>query len=230
MAGTLTLANIPQEDEDVYDMICRADTMGVFQIESRAQMSMLPRLQAEVLLRPGDRSGHRPARADSGEHGSSVLAAARRRGRGDLSQRRDQSGAEKDARRAAVSRTGDATGRVAAGFTPGEADQLRRAMAAWRRPGLIGRIPRKLIEGMLEKGLTPEFAERVFQQIKGFGEYGFPEVAPPASDPGVFSAWLKFHYPGRVLRHLNSQAMGFTHLPSSFAMLERMASKSARSM
>ncbi len=100
---------------------------------------------------------------------------------------------------------------VAAGFTPGEADQLRRAMAAWRRPGLIDQFHKKLIDGMLAKGLTREFADTVFHQIRGFGEYGFPESHAASFALLVYvSCWLKFHYPAAFCAAiLNSQPMGF---------------------
>ena len=100
---------------------------------------------------------------------------------------------------------------VAAGFTPGEADQLRRAMAAWRRPGVIDQFRQKLIAGMADKGLTEEFAERVFTQIRGFGEYGFPESHAASFALLVYvSCWLKHHYPAAFCAAiLNSQPMGF---------------------
>ena len=193
-------------------MICRADTMGVFQIESRAQMSMLPRLQPRMLLRPGDRSGDRAARADPGEHGASLSAAPRRRRAGRLSRRRGFATCSKktlgvplfqeQAMRLAV---------VAAGFTPGEADQLRRAMGAWRRPGVIDRFRQKLLDGMQANGYSAEFAERLFKQIRGFGEYGFPESHAASFALLVYvSAWLKRYYPAAFAAALlNSQPMGF---------------------
>ena len=100
---------------------------------------------------------------------------------------------------------------VAAGFTPGEADQLRRAMAAWRRPGVIDQFRQKLIDGMLANGLPEEFAERVFKQIRGFGEYGFPESHAASFALLVYvSAWLKYYYPAAFAAALiNSQPMGF---------------------
>ena len=129
-------------------MICRADTMGVFQIESRAQMAMLPRLQPKSLLRPGDRSGHRPARPDPGQDGASLLAAPRRA--------RSRSTYPNDAIREVLDKTlgvplfqeqAMRLAMVAAGFTPGEADQLRRAMGAWRRPGVIDEFRQRLVDG-----------------------------------------------------------------------------------
>ena len=192
-------------------MICRADTIGVFQIESRAQMSMLPRLKPRkfydlvievAIVRPG---------TDSRKHGASVSAASRGRGRGNVSERCDSRGAHKtmgvpifqeQAMRLAV---------VAASFTPGEADQLRRAMAAWRRPGLIEQFRKKLLAGMRANNLPEEFAQRVYQQIEGFGEYGFPESHAASFALLVYvSAWLKHYYPAAfAAAMINSQPMGF---------------------
>ncbi|MCR9292174.1 MAG: error-prone DNA polymerase [bacterium] len=207
----LSLATVPAEDPDVYEMICRADTVGVFQIESRAQMSMLPRLQPRcfydlvievAIVRPGPiqgqmvhpylqarRSGTQPAypTPEIGEVLSKTMGVPI---------------FQEQAMRLAV---------VAAGFTPGEADQLRRAMAAWRRPGIIDQFHKKLVEGMLSRGLTEEFAERVFTQIRGFGEYGFPESHAASFALLVYvSCWLKHHYPDVFCAAiLNSQPMGF---------------------
>jgi error-prone DNA polymerase len=207
----LTLADIPEGDKDVYDMISRADTMGVFQIESRAQMSMLPRLRPEkfydlvievAIVRPGPIQGnmvHPYLRRRAGEeevtYPNAEIGAVLKNTLGvPLFQ--------EQAMRLAV---------VAAGFTPGEADQLRRAMAGWRKPGLIEQFHRKLIDGMLAKGLSPEFAENVFTQIKGFGEYGFPEShAASFALLAYASSWLKYHYPAAFCCALvNSQPMGF---------------------
>ncbi|WP_425614343.1 error-prone DNA polymerase [Anatilimnocola sp. NA78] len=207
----LTLADIPEGDKPTYEMISRADTMGVFQIESRAQMSMLPRLKPEcfydlvievAIVRPGPIQGnmvHPYLRRRAGEeqvtYPNPEIGEVLKNTLGvPLFQ--------EQAMRLAV---------VAAGFTPGEADQLRRAMAGWRRPGLIGEFRKKLIEGMLAKGLTPEFAECVFNQIKGFGEYGFPEShAASFALLAYASAWLKCHYPAAFCAALlNSQPMGF---------------------
>ena len=208
----LTLATIPAEDPAVYEMIVRADTMGVFQIESRAQMSMLPRLKPErfydlviqiAIVRPGPIQGnmvHPYLRRRAQEEAvppypTSEIEAVLRRTLGvPLFQ--------EQAMQLAI---------VAAGFTPGEADQLRRAMAGWRRPGLIEQFRAKLIEGMLAKGLSAEFAERVFLQIRGFGEYGFPEShAASFALLAYASAWLKCHHPAAFCAALlNSQPMGF---------------------
>lgn len=207
----LTLADIPEGDKDVYDMISRADTMGVFQIESRAQMSMLPRLRPNkfydlvievAIVRPGPIQGnmvHPYLRRRAGEEEVTYPNAEI----GEVL--KNTLGVplfQEQAMRLAV---------VAAGFTPGEADQLRRAMAGWRKPGLIEKFHRKLIDGMLAKGLSPEFAENVFTQIKGFGEYGFPEShAASFALLAYASAWLKCHYPAAFCCALiNSQPMGF---------------------
>lgn len=208
----LTLATIPEEDDSVYDMIARADTMGIFQIESRAQMSMLPRLKPNcfydlviqiAIVRPGPIQGdmvhpylRRRAKEEKvPEYPTKEIKAVLDRTLGvPLFQ--------EQAMQLAI---------VAAGFTASEADQLRRAMAGWRRPGLIEQFRVKLIEGMLAKGLSAEFAERVFKQIKGFGEYGFPEShAASFALLAWASAWLKRHYPAEFCAALiNSQPMGF---------------------
>jgi error-prone DNA polymerase len=207
----LTLADVPREDPAVYDMICRADTMGVFQIESRAQMSMLPRLKPRcyydlvievAIVRPGPIQGqmvHPYLRRRAGEEEVTYPSEAIREV---LEKTLGVPLFQEQAMRLAV---------VAAGFTPGEADQLRRAMGAWRRPGIIDRFECKLIEGMLERGLSRRFAEQVFRQIRGFGEYGFPESHAASFAQLVYvSAWLKRYYPDVfVAALLNSQPMGF---------------------
>ncbi|MET0591493.1 MAG: OB-fold nucleic acid binding domain-containing protein [Polyangiaceae bacterium] len=206
-----TIAKVPADDKDVYAMISRADTMGVFQIESRAQMAMLPRLQPDsyydlvievAIIRPG------PIQGDM------VHPYLRRR-----------SGEEKvdypsDAVREVLQRTLGVPifqeqvmhlAMVAAGFTAGEADQLRRAMASWRRNGDLERFEKRLIDGMIERKYDREFAQRIFSQIKGFGEYGFPESHAASFALLVYvSAWLKYHEPAAFCcALLNSQPMGF---------------------
>jgi error-prone DNA polymerase len=207
----LTLANIPEGDEDVYAMIRRADTMGVFQIESRAQMSMLPRLQPRsfydlvievAIVRPGPIQGnmvHPYLRRRNGEEAVTYPNDAIRRV---LEKTLGVPLFQEQAMRLAV---------VAAGFTPGEADQLRRAMGAWRRPGVIDQFRRKLIDGMRTNGFCEEYAEAVFGQIRGFGDYGFPESHAASFALLVYvSAWLKHHYPAAFAAALlNSQPMGF---------------------
>jgi len=207
----LTLATIPPEDPAVYAMICKADTIGVFQIESRAQMSMLPRLRPNnfydlvievAIVRPGPIQGnmvHPYLRRRNGEpvppYPTPEIAAV-------LDKTLGVPLFQEQAMRLAV---------VAAGFTPGEADQLRRAMAAWRRSGTIEKFRQKLIDGMLARGLSAEFAERVFNQIRGFGEYGFPESHAASFALLVYvSAWLKHYYPAAFCAAIiNSQPMGF---------------------
>ena len=192
-------------------MIRRADTMGVFQIESRAQMSMLPRLRPRcfydlvievAIVRPGPIQGnmvHPYLRRRNGEEPVEFPNEAIRRV---LEKTLGVPLFQEQAMRLAVE---------AAGFTPGEADQLRRAMGAWRRPGLIDQFHKKLIDGMQARGFTLEYAESVFHQIRGFGDYGFPEShAASFALLAYGSAWLKYHYPAAFTAALlNSQPMGF---------------------
>jgi len=207
----LSLSTIPPDDVLTYDMICQADTMGVFQIESRAQMSMLPRLKPRcfydlvievAIVRPGPIQGNMVhpflAARENPEAAVYPNAAVRRV----LEKTLGVPIFQEQAMRLAV---------VAAGFTPGEADQLRRAMAAWRRPGVIDRFRIQLLEGMLANGLTGEFAEQVFHQIRGFGEYGFPESHAASFALLVYaSCYLKRHYPAAFCAALlDSQPMGF---------------------
>ena len=207
----LSLAEIPQEDAAVYDMICNADTMGVFQIESRAQMSMLPRLRPRcyydlvievAIVRPGPIQGnmvHPYLRRRAGEE---VIDYPNDQIRNVLHKTLGVPIFQEQAMRLAV---------VAAGFTPGEADQLRRAMGAWRKTGVIERFRQKLMEGMKKQGLSETFALQVFQQIRGFGEYGFPESHAASFALLVYvSCWLKHYYPAAFTAALiNSQPMGF---------------------
>jgi error-prone DNA polymerase len=207
----LTLATVPAEDPAVYEMISRADTVGVFQIESRAQMSMLPRLKPAcfydlvievAIVRPGPIQGdmvHPYLRRRAGEEAVTYPNDAIREV---LEKTLGVPLFQEQAMRLAV---------VAAGFTPGEADQLRRAMGAWRRPGVIDEFHRKLVDGMLARGLSKQFAEQVFNQIRGFGEYGFPESHAASFALLVYvSAWLKCHHPAAFTAALlGSQPMGF---------------------
>jgi error-prone DNA polymerase len=206
-----TLATIPAEDPRVYEMASRADTMGVFQIESRAQMSMLPRLRPQcfydlvievAIVRPGPIQGNmvhpylrRRAGEEPIEYPNEAIREVLRKTLGVPI-------FQEQAMRLAI---------VAAGFTPGEADQLRRAMGAWRRPGIIEQFRQRLIDGMLERGLSRDFAQRVFEQLRGFGEYGFPESHAASFALLVYvSAWLKCHHPAVFTAALlNSQPMGF---------------------
>ena len=207
----LDLATVPAEDGRVYDRLCRADSLGVFQVESRAQMTMLPRLKPRTfndlvievaIVRPGPIQGdmvHPYLRRRDGREPVDYPSPALERV---LGKTLGVPLFQEQAMRIAV---------VAAGFTPGEADALRRAMAAWRRPGLIDGFRDKLIEGMVANGYARDFAERCFQQILGFGEYGFPESHVASFALLVYvSAWLKCHYAAAfACALLNSQPMGF---------------------
>ena len=207
----LSLASIPAEDSPVYAMIQKADTVGVFQIESRAQMSMLPRLRPETfydlvievaIVRPGPIQGdmvHPYLRRKSGEEQVSYPSEAVKEV---LKRTLGVPLFQEQAMKLAV---------VAAGFTPGEADQLRRAMGAWRKTGVIEAFRQKLLEGMRTNGYTTEFAERLYNQIRGFGEYGFPESHAASFALLVYaSAWIKCYHPEVFLAALlNSQPMGF---------------------
>ena len=205
------LQDIPAEDPDTYEMISAADTVGVFQIESRAQMSMLPRLRPRcfydlvievAIVRPGPIQG-----------GMIHPYLRRRQGIEPVDYPRDEI-------RPALERTLGVPifqeqvmqiAILAAGFTPGEADQLRRAMAAWKRKGGLHAFQAKVIDGMLARGYQPEFADRIFKQIEGFGEYGFPESHAASFALLVYvSCWIKRHEPAAFLAALlDSQPMGF---------------------
>ncbi|MHC5023561.1 MAG: PHP domain-containing protein [Planctomycetota bacterium] len=208
----LDLHTVPPEDPSVYDMICHADTIGVFQIESRAQMQMLPRLRPRcfydlvievAIVRPGPIQGdmvHPYLRRRNGEEPVSFPNDAVKKVLG------------KTLGVPLFQEQAMALAIVAAGFTPGEADQLRRAMAAWKRRGnLIEQFGVKFIRGMLARGYARSFAERCFNQIKGFSEYGFPESHAASFALIVYvSAWLKKHHPAAFAAALlNSQPMGF---------------------
>lgn len=207
----LTLATVPAEDSQVYDMVCRADTMGVFQIESRAQMSMLPRLRPRcfydlvievAIVRPGPIQGDMVHPYLRRRQNQEAVDYPDERVRAVLEKTLGVPIFQEQAMRLAV---------VAAGFTPGEADQLRRAMGAWRRRGVMEQFRVKLVEGMRRNGYTEDFAERVFRQIQGFGEYGFPESHSASFALLVYvSAWIKCYYPDVfAVALLNSQPMGF---------------------
>ncbi|WP_321786709.1 error-prone DNA polymerase [Burkholderia pyrrocinia] len=203
--------DIPQDDGATYDMICRADTVGVFQIESRAQMSMLPRLRPRdyydlvievAIVRPGPIQG-----------GAVHPYLKRRQGIEKVSY-------PKEDLKPALERTKGVPifqeqvmqiAMIAAGFSPGEADELRRAMAAWKRKGNLEQYHGKIVDGMRERDYPPEFAEQIFEQIKGFGDYGFPESHAASFAHLVYaSSWLKCHEPAIFLAALlNSQPMGF---------------------
>jgi error-prone DNA polymerase len=206
-----TLATVPAEDPLVYDMICDGDTMGVFQIESRAQMAMLPRLKPRcyydlvievAIIRPGPIQGdmvHPYLRRRNGEEAVEYPSEDVREV---LERTLGVPIFQEQVMQLAV---------VAAGFSPGEADSLRRAMAAWKRRGGLGPFEEKLIRGMRERGYTEDFARQIFQQILGFGEYGFPESHSASFALLVYvSCWLKRHTPAAfTCALLNSQPMGF---------------------
>lgn len=206
-----TMANVPAEDPAVYDMISAADTMGVFQIESRAQMSMLPRLRPRcyydlvievAIIRPGPIQGDMVHPYLRRRHGKEPVTYPSDEVRQVLERTLGVPIFQEQVMQLAV---------VAAGFTPGEADQLRRAMAAWKRRGGIGPFEDKLIGGMQRRGYSAEFAQQIFNQIQGFGEYGFPESHSASFALLVYvSAWLKCHEPAAfTCALLNSQPMGF---------------------
>jgi len=210
-SSTFKMSDVPAEDPAVYAMIQQADTVGVFQIESRAQMSMLPRLKPEnfydlvievAIVRPGPIQGgmvhpylRRRQKLEPVDYPSPAVEGVLKRTLGIPI-------FQEQVMQLAV---------VAAGFTPGEADQLRRSMAAWKRKGGLEHLEQRLIQGMLAHGYAREFAERIYQQILGFGEYGFPESHSTSFALLAYvSAWLKHHHPAAFLAALlNSQPMGF---------------------
>jgi error-prone DNA polymerase len=205
------MQDIPAEDPETYDMVCKADTIGVFQIESRAQMSMLPRLRPQcfydlvievAIVRPGPIQG-----------GMVHPYLNRRQGQEPVTY-------PSEALKTALGRTLGVPvfqeqvmqiSILAAGFTPGEADGLRRAMAAWKRKGGLGKYYSKIVDGMTARGYDRAFAEQIFEQIKGFSEYGFPESHAASFALLVYaSCWIKRHEPAAFLAALlNSQPMGF---------------------
>jgi error-prone DNA polymerase len=269
----LQMHQIPADDSATYDMICAADTVGVFQIESRAQMGMLPRLQPRcyydlvvqvAIVRPGPIQGgmvhpyleqrrlrralNPPGKGPGWEHegaphavtpspsggglgwgqaavtGDALTPALSQRERGKDKGTEQGKGAVKDMEYPELA---PALGRtlgvpifqeqvmqiamIAADFTPGEADQLRRAMAAWKRKGGLDPFRQRLVGRMIDKGYEPEFAQRIFSQIEGFGEYGFPESHAASFAKLVYvSCWLKRHEPACFLAAmLNAQPLGF---------------------
>jgi error-prone DNA polymerase len=205
------MADVPPEDPAVYEMIQHADTVGVFQIESRAQMSMLPRLKPRnfydlvievAIVRPGPIQGgmvHPYLRRRQGLEPVTYPSAAVK---AVLERTLGVPIFQEQVMQLAI---------VAAGFTPGESDQLRRSMAAWRRKGGLEHFQDRLVSGMLARGYQREFAERIYQQILGFGEYGFPESHSSSFALLVYvSSWIKRHEPAAFLAALlNSQPMGF---------------------
>jgi error-prone DNA polymerase len=205
------LADVPPEDPAVYDMISNADTVGVFQIESRAQMSMLPRLRPRTfydlvievaIVRPGPIQGDMVHPYLRRRQGLEKVTFPSKALEDVLGKTLGVPLFQEQAMRIAI---------VAAGFTPSEADRLRRAMATFRKVGIIHEFGVRLVDGMLANGYEREFAERCFKQIEGFGEYGFPESHAASFALIVYvSAWLKHHWPEVFLAAiLNAQPMGF---------------------
>ena len=207
----LTLATVPPEDPAVYDMLCRGDSLGVFQVESRAQMAMLPRLRPRsfydlvvevAIVRPGPIQGdmvHPYLRRRNGEEAVTFPSDALREV---LGKTLGVPLFQEQAMKIAI---------VAAGFTPNEADRLRKAMATFKRSGDIYKFYEKMVDGMTARGYDRDFAERCFKQIEGFGTYGFPESHAASFALLVYvSSWLKCHYPSVFAAALlNAQPMGF---------------------
>ena len=207
----LDLARVPAEDPAVYAMLQKADSIGVFQVESRAQMSMLPQLKPRcfydlvievAIVRPGPIQGDMVHPYLRRREGLEPVTFPSKELEEVLGKTLGVPLFQEQAMRIAI---------VAAGFTPAEADGLRRSMAAFRRRGELGRWHDKLVSGMVARGYQPEFAERCFKQIEGFGYYGFPESHAASFALLVYvSAWLKCHYPDVFLAAiLNAQPMGF---------------------
>ncbi|MDM0112761.1 error-prone DNA polymerase [Variovorax sp. J22R133] len=210
----MEMHQIPQAEEKVYDMICDADTIGVFQIESRAQMSMLPRFKPRTyedlvievaIVRPGPIQG------------GMVHPYLKNR---DKIRKGDELHYPYPALKPALERTLGVPifqeqvmqiAMIAAAFTADQADRLRRSMAAWKRKGGIEKFYKPLVSGMIERGYDPDFSENIFKQILGFGEYGFPESHAASFALLVYvSCWLKYHEPACFLAALlDSQPMGF---------------------
>src|SRR5216684_6044559 len=213
------LATVPQDDEPVYDMLCRGESLGVFQVESRAQMNMLPRLKPRVfydlvievaIVRPGPIQGdmvHPYLRRRNGKEKVSYPSPSPAHG-------------DKDELRRVLHKTlgvplfQEQAMRIAieaAKFTSEEANGLRRAMATFRNVGTIGKFESKMVNNMIDRGYDPAFAKSCFDQIKGFGSYGFPEShAASFAQPVYVSSWLKHFYPDAFCCGLlNSQPMGF---------------------
>lgn len=205
------LATLPQDDPATYDMLCEADAIGVFQVESRAQLSFLPRMKPRcfydlvievAIVRPGPIQGnmvHPYLRRRNGEESVSYPSKALEQV---LAKTLGVPLFQEQAMKIAI---------VGAGFTPSEADQLRRSMATFKHTGTISSFYDKFVQGMIKNGYDQDFAERCFKQIEGFGEYGFPESHAASFALLVYvSAWLKRHYPAVFACALiNSQPMGF---------------------
>ena len=214
-----TLASLPADDKDTYDMLCRADSLGVFQVESRAQMNMLPRLKPRcfydlvievAIVRPGPIQGdmvHPYLRRRDGLEPVDFPSPGPEHGPPDelrkiLEKTKGVPLFQEQAMRIAIE---------AAKFTADEANKLRHAMATFRRRGTIDQMREQFVKGMTRRGYEPDFAERCFKQIEGFGDYGFPESHSASFAKLVYvSSWLKCHYPAVfACGLLNSQPMGF---------------------
>ena len=213
-----TLASIPRKEEDVYDMLCKGDSIGVFQVESRAQINMLPRLKPRnfydlaiqvAIVRPGPIQGdmvhpylRRRAGKETVDYPSPAPPHDPNELKGVLAKTLGVPLFQEQAMRLAI---------VAAGFSPDESNKLRRAMATFRNLGTIQNFRVKMVEGMVRRGYERDFAERCFKQIEGFGSYGFPESHAAAFAHLVYvSSWIKCCYPAVFAAALlNSQPMGF---------------------
>ncbi|WP_262693619.1 error-prone DNA polymerase [Kordiimonas aquimaris] len=205
------LATVPIEDSGVYDMICKADTIGVFQIESRAQMSMLPRLKPRnfydlvievAIVRPGPIQGDMVHPYLKRRNGLEEVTYPSEALKEVLDKTKGVPLFQEQAMKIAI---------VGAGFTPGEADKLRKAMATFKRTGQIGDFKEKFLNGMVGNGYEPDFAERCFKQIEGFSDYGFPESHSASfALLAYISSWIKCYYPDAfTCSLLNSLPMGF---------------------
>ena len=225
------MSDVPAEDPATYEMIQHADTIGVFQIESRAQMSMLPRLKPAcfydlvievAIVRPGPIQGGMVHPYLRRRQGLEPVTYPSEAVKGVLERTLGVPIFQEQVMQLAI---------VAAGFTPGEADKLRRAMAAWRRKGGLEPFEKRLVEGMRERGYKQEFAEQIYRQILGFGEYGFPESHSASFALLVYvSAWIKRHEPAAFLAALlNSQPMGF-YAPSQLVQDARRHGVEVRSV
>jgi error-prone DNA polymerase len=216
---SLTLASVPREDQAVYDMLCKADSLGVFQVESRAQMNMLPRLKPRcfydlvievAIVRPGPIQGdmvHPYLRRRDGIEPEHYPSPSPQHGEKDelkniLGKTKGVPLFQEQAMRIAL---------VAAKFSDAEVNELRKAMATFRRRGTIGQLEEKMVSRMTARGYDKDFAQRCFNQIKGFGEYGFPESHAASFAHLVYvSSWIKCHHPAAFAAALlNSQPMGF---------------------
>ena len=205
------MQDIPREDPQTYDMLCKADSIGVFQVESRAQQGMLPRLQPRcfydlvietAIVRPGPIQGGMVHPYLNRRQGKEVVTYPSKDLENVLQRTLGVPVFQEQVMQIAM---------VAAGFSAGEADGLRRAMAAWRRTGSLEKYRDRLIRGMAERGYGADFAQRIYEQVQGFSEYGFPESHAASFALLVYaSAWIKRHHPAEFLAALlNSQPMGF---------------------